>query len=145
MTPERILIIDDEKLLRWSLRERLVKEGFEVLEADSGQAARALIESGGFDLAVLDYRLPDATGIELLQEISVAIPEAPVIMMTAYSTVETAVEAMKIGAFDYINKPFNQDDLVRTVRKALEMSRLRREVRALRRQQEERYGLASIV
>src|SRR5262245_52590065 len=145
MSMDRILIVDDEKLLRWSLRERMVKEGFEVVEADSGRAARAAIDAGGADLVVLDYRLPDATGIDLLKEITTAIPEAPVIMMTAYSTVETAVEAMKIGAFDYINKPFNQDDLVRTVRKALEMSRLRREVRALRRQQEERYGLASIV
>ena len=142
---ERILIVDDEKLLRWSLKERLLKEGFEVLEAGSGQAARPLIEAGGFDLAVLDYRLPDATGMDLLKEITAAIPEAPVVMMTAYSTVETAVEAMKIGAFDYINKPFNQDELVLTVRKALEMSRLRRAVRDMRRQQEERYGLANIV
>src|SRR5262245_11968196 len=145
MITDRILIVDDEKLLRWSLKERLVKEGFDVLEADSGRAARSMLEGDGIDLVVLDYKLPDTTGIELLKEITAAIPEAPVIMMTAYSTVETAVEAMKIGAFDYINKPFNQDDLVRTVRKALEMSRLRREVRALRRQQEERYGLASIV
>ena len=145
MSMERILIVDDEKLLRWSLRERLLKEGFEVLEADSGKAARSVIETGGADLVVLDYRLPDATGIELLNEIMAAMPEAPVIMMTAYSTVETAVEAMKIGAFDYINKPFDQEELVRTARKALEMSRLRREVRSLRRQQEERYGLANIV
>ena len=145
MNVERILIVDDEKLLRWSLRERLLKEGFEVLEADSGKAARAAIEAGGADLVVLDYRLPDATGIELLKEITTAIPEAPVIMMTAYSTVETAVEAMKLGAFDYINKPFDHNEMVHTVRKALETSRLRREVRALRRQQEERYGLANIV
>jgi DNA-binding NtrC family response regulator len=145
VTTDRILIVEDEKLLRWSLKERLVKEGFEVLEADSGAAARPLIEAGDIDLAVLDYRLPDATGIDLLKQIAAAIPETPVILMTAYSTVETAVEAMKIGAFDYLNKPFNQEDLLRTVRKALEMSRLRREVRALRRQQEERYGQASIV
>jgi len=145
MNVERILIVDDEKLLRWSLRERLLKEGFEVLEADCGRAARDAIEAGGADLVVLDFRLPDATGIELLKEITTAIPEAPVIMMTAYSTVETAVEAMKLGAFDYINKPFDQNEMVLTIRKALETSRLRREVRALRRHQEERYGLANIV
>jgi len=145
MMAERILIVEDEKLVRWSLRERLLKEGFEVLEAESGQVARGIIEEGSVDLVVLDYRLPDTTGIELLKEIVSEIPEAPVIMMTAYSTVETAVEAMKLGAFDYINKPFNQDELVHTARKALEMSRLKREVRALRRQQDEQHGRTNIV
>ena len=88
MNMERILIVDDEKLLRWSLRERLFKEGFEVREADSGRAARELIDAEGADLVVLDYRLPDTTGIDLLKEFSVTIPEAPVIMMTAYGSAQ---------------------------------------------------------
>ena len=145
MSAERILIVDDEKLLRWSLRERLMKEGYEVIEADSGAAARAVLAQDEADLLLLDYRLPDTTGVELLKEASRSHPDAPVILMTAYSTVETAVEAIKLGAFDYINKPFNQEALVLIVRKALETSRLRREVQQLRRQQEERFGLSNIV
>jgi len=142
---ERILIVEDEKLLRWALRERLVKEGYEPLEADSGAAGRRLLGTEEVDLVLLDYRLPDMTGLDLLREILAQHPDVPVILMTAYSTVETAVEAIKLGAFDYLNKPFNQDELVLQIHKALETSRLRREVHALRRQQEERYGLSSIV
>ena len=145
MSVETILIIEDEKLLRWSLRERLVREGFEVLEAATGAEANEVIASETIDLLLLDYRLPDTTGMDILKGVIESHPGVPVIMMTAYSTVETAVEAIKRGAFDYINKPFNQDELVLTVRKALDTSRLRREVQALRRQQEERYGLTSIV
>ncbi|HET9482201.1 MAG TPA: sigma-54 dependent transcriptional regulator [Candidatus Polarisedimenticolia bacterium] len=145
MAAERILIVDDEKLLRWSLRERLAREGYEVLEAETGAAGRAALEADAPDLMLLDYRLPDATGMEILKGAMASNPSMPVILMTAYSTVETAVEAIKIGAFDYLNKPFNQDELVITVRKALETSRLRREVESLRRQQEERFGLSNIV
>ncbi len=145
MSTERILIVEDEKLLRWSLRERLTNEGYDVLEADSGRSARQKMAAEDVDLLLLDYRLPDSTGLDLLKEATVTHPDVPVIMMTAYSTVETAVEAIKVGAFDYINKPFNQDEMILTVRKALDTSRLRREVQALRRQQEERYGLSSIV
>ena len=145
MSLERVLVVEDEKLLRWSLKERLSREGFEVLEAESGEVAREILRTEHVDLLLLDYRLPDTTGVELLKEIVAALPGVPVILMTAYSTVETAVEAIKLGAHDYINKPFDQDELILTVRKALETSRLRREVLALRRHQEERYGLSSIV
>jgi DNA-binding NtrC family response regulator len=142
---ERILIVEDEKLLRWALRERLLKEGYEPIEAESGGAGRRLLGTEEVDLVLLDYRLPDMTGIDLLKEILALHPDVPVILMTAYSTVETAVEAIKLGAFDYLNKPFNHDELVLVIHKAMETSRLQREVRALRRQQEERYGLTNIV
>jgi DNA-binding NtrC family response regulator len=145
MSVETILVVEDEKLLRWSLRERLIREGFDVLEAGTGAEAHKILVSETLDLLLLDYRLPDTTGMDILKEVIETHPGVPVIMMTAYSTVETAVEAIKRGAFDYINKPFNQDELVLTVRKALDTSRLRREVQALRRQQEERYGLSNIV
>ncbi len=145
MSVERILVVDDEKLLRWSLRERLLREGFEVLEADSAAAARHVLSTDDVDLILLDYRLPDATGVDLLREWTETQADIPVILMTAYSSVETAVEAIKLGAFDYINKPFNQDEMVLNIHKALETSRLRREVRAVRRLQEEKYGLSNIV
>lgn len=145
MSFERILIVEDEKLQRWALRERLNKEGFEPIEADSVGAARIVLESEDVDLLLLDHRLPDGTGMDLLKETIRRYPDTPVILMTAFSTVRAAVEAIKLGAVDYINKPFEQDALVLTIRKALETNRLRREVRALRRQQEELYGLSSIV
>ena len=81
---ERILIVEDEKLLRWALRERLGKEGYEPIEAESGAAARRLLGTEELDLALLDYRLPDMTGLDLLREILAHHPDVPVILMTAY-------------------------------------------------------------
>ncbi|HKY32950.1 MAG TPA: sigma-54 dependent transcriptional regulator [Candidatus Polarisedimenticolia bacterium] len=142
---ERILIVEDEKLLRWALRERLAKEGYDVVEAASGAAGKRAVEEESPDLVLLDFRLPDMTGLDVLKDVVDRRQDIPVILMTAYSTVETAVEAIKLGAFDYINKPFNQEEMILLIAKALETSRLRREVRAMRRQQEEQYGLTNIV
>ena len=138
--PVYILIVEDEKLIRWSLRERLEKEGFQVHEAVTGR--EGLEEPGAreYDLILLDYRLPDRDGLELLKEISRDFPDTLVIMMTAYSTVDSAVEAMKLGAYDYVNKPFNMEELLLTIEKALETTSLRREIKTLRRQQKERFG-----
>ncbi len=145
MSHERILIVEDEKLLRWSLRERLEREGYEVYEAATGQEGLALADDPGMDMLLLDHRLPDITGIEVLRKLTSNHADVPVILMTAYSTLETAVEAIKLGAFDYINKPFNQDELAVRISKALESSRLQREVRTWRVRQRERYGPASIL
>jgi len=145
MSHERILIVEDEKLLRWSLRERLEREGYEVYEAATGQEGLALADDPGMDMLLLDHRLPDITGIEVLRKLTSSHADVPVILMTAYSTLETAVEAIKLGAFDYINKPFNQDELAVRISKALESSRLQREVRTWRVRQRERYGPASIL
>jgi DNA-binding NtrC family response regulator len=137
--------VEDEKLIRWSLRERLEKEGYEVREAASGKEGLEKLNEGESDLVLLDYRLPDQDGIEVLKEISRRSPDTLVIMMTAYSTVDSAVEAMKLGAYDYINKPFNMDELVLTMEKALETTSLRREIRTLRKQQKERFGSKQII
>jgi len=145
MSNERILIVEDEKLLRWSLRERLEREGYEVYEAATGREGLALADDPGMDMLLLDHRLPDITGIEVLRKLTTSHSDVPVILMTAYSTLETAVEAIKLGAFDYINKPFNQDELAVRISKALESSRLQREVRTWRTKQRERYGPASIL
>ena len=143
MTKATLLIVDDEELIRWSLRERLMSEGHAVIEA--GTAAGALEQIADADLVLLDYRLPDGDGLTVLRRIKEQTPDTPVILMTAYSTVENAVEAMKHGAFHYLNKPFNLDEVAVTVEKALETSRLRREVRAYRTSQSREYSFDTIV
>lgn len=131
MANATVLVVDDEALVRWSLRERLAQDRYTVLEA--GTAAAALDQVGdAVDLILLDYRLPDSDGLVVLRKVKELYPDTLVILMTAHSTVENAVEAMKLGAFHYINKPFNVDEVALLVEKALETSRLRREVKSLR-------------
>ena len=138
------MVVDDEALVRWSLKERLSREGFNVLEA--GTASAALEQAGeAVDLILLDYRLPDSDGLVVLRKVKELYPDTLVILMTAHSTVENAVEAMKLGAFHYINKPFNVDEVALLVEKALETSRLRREVKSLRTSVSREFGFDSIV
>lgn len=141
----RVLIIEDEKLIRWSLRQKFESLDFEVTEAASGREAQEELNSGVFDLIMLDYKLPDTTGLDILKKLRETDNDVVVIMMTAFSSVESAVEAIKLGAYDYVAKPFDMDDVLHTVDKALETTKLRREVRELRRHISHEFGVDSII
>src|SRR5262245_39346626 len=144
MTTPTVLVVDDEALLRWSLRERLAQVGYRVLEAETGQAALDRLQDG-VDLVLLDFRLPDTDGLDLLKRIKKHDSDILVILMTAYSSIDSAVEAIKHGAYHYANKPVNLDEMMILVEKALETTHLRREVRDLRAAQSEPYSFERII
>jgi len=142
---ERILILEDEKLLRMTMRKRLEGEGYRVFEAATGQIALDLIRDDEPDLLLLDYKLPDMTGVDVLRQVREMHLDTSAILLTAYSSIGTAVEAMKLGAHDYLDKPVDYDELLATIAKALETTRLRREVRRHRTELVRLYGIANIV
>jgi two-component system response regulator HydG len=128
----RILIVDDQDMMRDSLAQILVRDGHEVVAAPDGAAAVARLGAARFDLLITDLRMPKMTGLELLAEAKRLRPDIPVVLMTAFATVANAVEAMKLGAYDYIQKPFNGDEIKLLVDRTLEHSRLRLENQAYR-------------
>jgi DNA-binding NtrC family response regulator len=129
-----ILIVDDEQVVRDSLHHWFTEEGYELAVADSASEALAKLAASEFDLVIADIRMPGMDGIELLEKIRAEQLDTSVIVMTGYASVDTAVRALKHGAFDYITKPFDPDDLSVVVRNALEQHRLKRENRILRQQ-----------
>src|SRR5262245_60631311 len=139
-----ILVVDDEDLIRWSLSERFKREGYQVLEASTGKAALEHLH-GDLDLVLLDLRLPDTDGVSILREMKRVDPDILVILLTAYATVASVVEAMKLGAYDVATKPFDLDEVAAVVERALETNRLRREVQQLRANAARPFSLHSIV
>src|SRR6266508_2728440 len=139
-----ILVVDDEPLIRWTLSERLSQDGHQVVEADTARAALARF-GPDIDLVLLDYKLPDSDGLQVLRAMKAADPDVPVILLTAFSNIETAVEAMKQGAYHYANKPFNLDEIAMVAQKALETTALRREVKSLRASRSEPFAVSRIV
>ncbi|MDH5588629.1 MAG: sigma-54 dependent transcriptional regulator [Gemmatimonadota bacterium] len=129
----RVLVLDDDSLIRTVVRERLTRRGYVVSEATTVAGARAIIDRTPPDAALLDIRLPDGEGTEILEELGPP-NDVPCIMITAHATVQSAVEALKHGAEDYLEKPFSLDRLEATLDRALERTRMRREIRALRKE-----------
>lgn len=145
MAQEKILIVDDEYLIRWSLSENLKAEGLRCETAESGEQAIELFRSLSPDLVLLDIKLPGMDGVEVLERLKEIDRNVPVIMVTATSQLDTAVRAMKLGAYDYVSKPFDLTEIRTKVRHALENIQLRREVEYHRTRQAERRGFDRIV
>ncbi|HWQ54746.1 MAG TPA: sigma-54 dependent transcriptional regulator [Bryobacteraceae bacterium] len=145
MSRQRILVVDDDESLRWVTQVQLQQAGYDVAAADDGERALELLRDAPFDLVVTDLRMPGISGLDLLKNVRAEFPETSVIVMTAFGTVETAVEAMKAGAFDYVTKPVNPDELKLAAGRALEHVALREEVRSLRASLDRKYGFENIL
>src|SRR5476649_1115487 len=130
----RVLVVDDEENIRLVLRTILKKHGYEVEVADSGETALRLVDSFGPDVILTDVRMPKMGGLDLLAAVREKQIAATVIVMSAYGSIDLALEAMKAGAYDYVGKPFKPDEVVLALRKAEERESLRRENAALKSQ-----------
>lgn len=142
---EKVLIVDDDTSLRRVLEYNLVEEGYDVVTAPEGIEGLRLFRERLPDLVITDLKMPGIDGFELLKTVKDEAPETQVVVITAFGAVETAVEAMKAGAYDYITKPFNRDELKLTVRKALQVKGLVRENRELREELSDRKEFHSII
>ncbi|HWT79246.1 MAG TPA: sigma-54 dependent transcriptional regulator [Candidatus Methylomirabilis sp.] len=141
----KILVIDDDESLRRVLEYNLAQEGYAVLSAASGEQGLELLKKEGADVVVTDVRMPGMDGLQVMESVRKIDPNIQVIILTAFGTIEMAVEAMKAGAFHYISKPFNRDELKLTLRKALHLKDLERENVTLRQELKERTGLETII
>ena len=145
MPSEKVLIVDDEKLVRWSLRQKCEEWGYHVLEADNGSAALRVAHNESPDLVLLDVRLPDSSGIDLLEQMKKSGDARAVIMITADPQLEDVKTALKLGAYDFVGKPLDFDELAVAVKNALETTRLRSEVESLRGEMRRRTGYHDVV
>lgn len=140
-----ILLADDDDNLRRVLEFQLTEEGFQVQSAKDGAEALELFDENDFDCIITDLRMPKLSGLELLEKIKSTDAEIPVIVITAFGEVETAVTAMKAGAFDYINKPFNRDEILLTIERAVNFSETKSENRQLRELVDKQFRLDNVI
>jgi DNA-binding NtrC family response regulator len=140
-----ILVIDDEPLIRMTVQDALAAEGFRVTTAETGQKGIDLFRNKHVDVVITDLRLPDLDGVQILKQIKILNPESQVLMITAYGSIDSAVQAMKEGASDYLTKPFAMDELLLIIKRILRMKQLEEENVSLRKKVEERYSLEGLV
>ncbi len=145
MALDRILIVDDEDLIRWSLQQKLTNWGYRALEASDGNTAIELAETESPDLILLDIQLPDKNGLEVLRAVRETNPRVVVIIMTAYGVLEDAVEALRLGAYDFVSKPLNFEELKATIQNALEAVKLRQEIKHFRERDRKRFSFENII
>src|SRR5881396_1920282 len=145
MPDTRVLVVDDERSMRELLAIMLKQAGHDVTVADGGEAAIRALQSNAFDLVITDLRMRQVDGLAVLRAAKEHSPQTVVLVITAFASTETAVEAMKLGAYDYITKPFKLDEIRLTIANALERKRLHEENQALRRQLHRERGFANFV
>src|SRR3954451_5459527 len=145
MPAEKILIVDDEKLVRWSLRQKCQEWGYQVAEAEDGTAALNAIRNDGADLVLLDVRLPDMSGLDVLQQLKKNGDARAVIMITADPQLDDVKAALKLGAYDFVGKPVDFEELNVAIKNALETTRLRSEVQTLRGEVRRRTGYHEVI
>lgn len=141
----KILLVDDDDSLRRVLEFQLIEAGYEVVSESDGREALKLFSAEEFDCLITDWRMPKMTGSQLVQQATAISSEIPVVVITAFGDVDTAVEAMRGGAFDFITKPFNRQDILLTVEKALKYGRAVAENRRLRRQVHEEFRIENVI
>ncbi|WP_321473958.1 sigma-54 dependent transcriptional regulator [uncultured Paludibaculum sp.] len=145
MTAQRILLVDDDANLRWVVQTQLEDSGYTVLTAGSAEEAQTIAANDPPALVLTDLRMPGQSGLDLLRNLRETNPDLPVVIITAFGTIQNAVEAVKSGAYDYLTKPIDFEELNLLVRRALEHSRLIEEVRTLRTNLDRKYGFESII
>jgi two-component system, NtrC family, response regulator AtoC len=145
MAVEKILVVDDERLIRWSLRQKCEEWGYDVIEAAAGEPALRLIQTEAPDLVLLDVRLPDLDGIHVLEQLKKSNNMSAIIMITAAPQLDDIKHALKLGAYDFVSKPLDFDELRITVQNALEAARLRTEVQSLRGEVRSKIGYHDVV
>src|SRR5512143_1848312 len=140
-----VLVVDDERSLRFTLQESLSEEGYRVETASDGAEALTRVEGGDFQLVLLDQKLPDTSGIDVLKKIKARRPEVQVVIMTAYGKFENAVEAARAGCYDYVGKPFELDHIKLVLQNALALTRATEEVTRLRAVERRRLGSTLVI
>ncbi len=145
MPAEKVLVVDYERLVRWSLRQKCEEWGYQVSEAESGLAALRVAQNESPDLVLLDVRLPDMSGLSVLEQLKKNEDARAVIMITADPQLDDIKAALKLGAYDFVGKPIDFEELLVAIKNALEATRLRSEVQSLRGEVRRRTGYHSVV